>query len=92
MELTSTVVPTVTVDSESAHESISIQKILRRALLEYDSQKQNRSLRFQWLELQTAQQLVDHLQWASPKLTPINPQKKSEGLISSRSWILSSLT
>ncbi|KIK63204.1 hypothetical protein GYMLUDRAFT_41532 [Collybiopsis luxurians FD-317 M1] len=39
-----------------------IQDLLQRALLEYDARKQNRSLRYQWLEPRTAQQLVDYLQ------------------------------
>ncbi|KIK53357.1 hypothetical protein GYMLUDRAFT_938227 [Collybiopsis luxurians FD-317 M1] len=62
MESTSTTITAATVDSGSTHGSTSIQDLLRRALLELDAHKQNRSLRLQWLEPQAAQQLVDHLQ------------------------------
>ncbi|KIK55144.1 hypothetical protein GYMLUDRAFT_48095, partial [Collybiopsis luxurians FD-317 M1] len=62
MESTSSFITAVgPVDSEPTNES-TIQDLLRCALLEYDAQKQNRSLRFQWLEPHMAQQLVDHLQ------------------------------
>ncbi|KIK57217.1 hypothetical protein GYMLUDRAFT_46469, partial [Collybiopsis luxurians FD-317 M1] len=64
MGSTSTVVPTVAVDLESAIESTSILEILQRVLLEYDANRRNRlrGLLFQWLKRQTAQQLADHLQ------------------------------
>ncbi|KIK53340.1 hypothetical protein GYMLUDRAFT_938090 [Collybiopsis luxurians FD-317 M1] len=62
METTSTIITTATVDSGSTEKNTSIQDLLRRALLELDAHKQNRSLRFQWLHPQAAQQLVDHLQ------------------------------
>ncbi|KIK54728.1 hypothetical protein GYMLUDRAFT_48439 [Collybiopsis luxurians FD-317 M1] len=60
MEWTSTVIAAA-VDSKLDNRN-AIQGLLERALLEYDASRRNRSLRYQWLELQTAQQLVDHLQ------------------------------
>ncbi|KIK53347.1 hypothetical protein GYMLUDRAFT_49357 [Collybiopsis luxurians FD-317 M1] len=62
MESTSTIITAATAGSDSTDESTSIQELLRRALLEYDAHKQNRGLRFQSLEPQAAQQLVDYLQ------------------------------
>ncbi|KIK53403.1 hypothetical protein GYMLUDRAFT_49403 [Collybiopsis luxurians FD-317 M1] len=45
------------------YDSTTIQEFLQRAILEYDAHRQNRG---QWLDPQIAQQLVDHLQSASP--------------------------
>ncbi|KIK65019.1 hypothetical protein GYMLUDRAFT_382205 [Collybiopsis luxurians FD-317 M1] len=61
MVSTSTFLAPTTVDSNSAN-ARTVQDLLQRALLEYDASRQNRSLRYQWLEPQAAQQLVDHLQ------------------------------